>query len=38
MKQLAVAVRAIAVAVPGLLRDLEGLCGVGAVAYGTWLI
>ncbi|MGD9882815.1 hypothetical protein [Reyranella sp.] len=38
MKQLAVAVRATAVAVPGLLRDLAGLSGVGLVAYGAWLI
>lgn len=38
MKQLAVAVRAIAAAVPGLLRDLAGLGGVGLVAYGAWLI
>ena len=35
MKQLAVAVRAIAAAVPGLLRDLAGR-GVGLVAYGAW--
>ncbi len=38
MKQLAVAVRTIAAAVPGLLRDLAGLCGVGLVSYGAWLI
>ena len=38
MKQLAVAVRAIAAAVPSLLRDLAGLSGVGLVAYGAWLI
>ena len=38
MKQLAVAVRATVAAVPGLLRDLAGLCGVGAVAYGAWLV
>ena len=38
MNQLAVAVRATAAAVPGLLRDLAGLSGVGLVAYGAWLI
>lgn len=38
MKQLAVAVRTFAAAVPGLLRDLAGLGGVGLVAYGAWLI
>lgn len=38
VKQLAVAVRAVAAAVPGLVRDLAGLCGVGLVAYGAWLI
>jgi hypothetical protein len=38
IKQLAAAVRATASAVPGLLRDLAGLSGVGLVAYGAWLI
>jgi hypothetical protein len=38
MKQLAVAVRTTAAVVPGLLRDLGGLSGVGLVAYGAWLI
>ena len=38
MKPLAVALRAIAGAVPGLVRDLAGLCGVGLVSYGAWLI
>lgn len=38
MKQLAVAVRVAAAAVPALLRDLAGLSGVGLVAYGAWLI
>ena len=38
MKQLAAAVRAIAMVVPGLARDLAGLCGVGLVSYGAWLI
>ncbi len=23
---------------PGLMRDLAGLCGVGLVSYGAWLI
>jgi hypothetical protein len=23
---------------PGLLRDLAGLCGVGFVSYGAWLV
>ena len=38
MTLLAVALRTIARAVPGLVRDLAGLCGVGLVSYGTWLI
>ena len=38
MKPLAVALRTIAGAVPGLVRDLAGLCGVGLVAYGAWMI
>ena len=38
MKQLAAAVRTIAGVVPGLVRDLAGLCGVGLVSYGAWLI
>ena len=38
MKLLAAAVRTIAGAVPGLVRDLAGLCGVGLVSYGAWLI
>lgn len=38
MKQLAFAVRATTAAVPGLLRDLAGLSGVGLVAYGAWLV
>lgn len=38
MKPLAVALRTIAGAVPGLVRDLAGLCGVGLVSYGAWLI
>jgi hypothetical protein len=35
---LAAAVCAIAVAMPGLVRDLAGLGGVGLVSYGAWLI
>ena len=38
MKLLAAAVRTVAMAVPGLIRDLAGLCGVGLVSYGAWLI
>ena len=38
MKLLAAAVRNVAKAVPGLVRDLAGLCGVGLVSYGAWLI
>lgn len=38
MKLLAVAVRTIAGVVPGLVRDLAGLCGVGLVSYGAWMI
>jgi hypothetical protein len=25
-------------ALPGLVRDLAGLCGVGLVSYGAWLV
>ena len=38
MKPLAVALRTIAGVVPGLVRDLAGLCGVGLVSYGAWMI
>jgi hypothetical protein len=38
MKLLAAALRAIAGAVPGLVRDLAGLGGVGLVSYGAWMI
>ncbi|WP_295143863.1 hypothetical protein [uncultured Reyranella sp.] len=38
MNLLATAVRAIAAAVPGIVRDLAGLCGVGFVSYGAWMI
>ena len=37
-KQLALAMCLIARTLPGLLRDLAGLGGVGLVAYGAWLI
>jgi len=38
MKLLAAAVRTIAGVMPGLVRDLAGLCGVGLVSYGAWMI
>ena len=38
MKLLATAMRAIAGVVPGLVRDMAGLCGVGLVSYGAWMI
>lgn len=38
MKLLTAALRTIAGAVPGLARDLAGLCGVGLVSYGAWMI
>jgi|GEM_PF-562351 len=38
MKLLAAAVRTIAGAVPGLVRDITGLGGVGLVSYGAWMI
>ena len=38
MKLLAAALRTIAGAAPGLVRDLAGLCGVGLVSYGAWMI
>jgi hypothetical protein len=38
MRLLAVAVRRTSAAMPGFLRDLVGLSGVGLVAYGAWLI
>ncbi len=37
-KVLARALSGLAAAVPGLLRDLAGLSGVGLVSYGAWLI
>ena len=38
MKPLATALHTIAGAVPGVVRDLAGLSGVGLVSYGAWLI
>ena len=38
MKLLAAAVRTIAGVVPGLVRDLAGLGGVGLVSYGAWMV
>jgi hypothetical protein len=38
MKPFAVALRSVAWAVPGLVRDLVGLCGVGLVSYGAWMV
>jgi hypothetical protein len=38
MKALAIAARRVAAAVPNLLRDLAGLAGIGAIAYGAWMI
>lgn len=38
MKPLAIALRTIAGVVPGLVRDLAGLCGVGLVSYGAWMV
>ena len=38
IKLLAAAVRTVATLVPGLVRDLAGLCGVGLVSYGAWMI
>ena len=38
MKLLATAVRAIAAAVPGIVRDFAGLGGVGLISYGAWMI
>jgi hypothetical protein len=38
MKLLGAALRVVAVAMPGLMRDVAGLCGVGLVSYGAWMI
>ena len=37
-KAVAAALRWLAASVPSALRDLAGLCGVGLIAYGAWLI
>lgn len=38
MKLLGAAVRVVAVAMPGLMRDVAGLGGVGLVSYGAWMV
>lgn len=38
MKLLSAALRVVAVAMPGLMRDVAGLGGVGLVSYGAWMI
>ncbi len=38
MKLLGAALRVVAVAMPGLIRDVAGLGGVGLVSYGAWII
>ena len=38
MKLLGAALRVVAVAMPGLMRDVAGLGGVGLVSYGAWMI
>ena len=38
MKLLGAALRVVAVAMPGLIRDVAGLGGVGLVSYGAWMI
>ena len=38
MKLLGAALCVVAVAMPGLMRDVVGLCGVGLVSYGAWMI
>ena len=38
MKLLGAALRVAAVAMPGLMRDVAGLGGVGLVSYGAWMI
>lgn len=32
------ALRSVATALPGFVRDLAGLCGVCLVSYGAWLV
>jgi hypothetical protein len=38
MKLLGAALCVVAVAMPGLMRDVVGLGGVGLVSYGAWMI
>ncbi len=38
MKLLGVALHVVVRALPGLMRDVAGLCGVGLVSYGAWMI
>ena len=38
MKLLGPALCVVAVAMPGLMRDVVGLGGVGLVSYGAWMI
>ena len=38
MKLLGAALRVVAVAMPGLMRDVAGLGGVGLISYGAWMI
>ena len=38
MKLLGSALRVVALAMPGLMRDVVGLGGVGLVSYGAWMI
>jgi hypothetical protein len=38
MTMLAAALRSVAAGVPGFVRDIAGLGGVGLVSYGAWLI
>lgn len=38
MKLLVAALRTIAGALPGIVRDLAGLCGVGLVSHGAWMV
>lgn len=38
MNPVAAALRTVAGVVPGLVRDLAGLCGVGLVSYGAWMV
>ena len=38
MKLLGTALCVVAVAMPGLMRDVVGLGGVGLVSYGAWMI